>query len=167
MFGTVAIKLLKSYSDYRKDRRKEDDLLVRQYIQSELTKAGERTVNIQVLVAEGTDKKLLKTTKSVKNELDQFLNEAKLGLAGHSYPLLSIQHVRSPSAGDIKKLVEFDEGILERVSNVATASQIIETKVRDGDASLDLDAEMRRLLEYLTVARGLFKDREQFLRSWK
>lgn len=159
-------KLISVYTGYRKDKIKEDDILVRKRLMAEVEKSGEHAKNIVELLYERNDKESLKAIKKVKDELDVFSGEVDLSTTGHQYPFFSIQKVRSPSVSDLKKLVEFDAEMLDKIVNVTETTTKIEDKVIDGD-NLEFVKESLKVRQYITKARNAYKDREDFLRRWK
>jgi hypothetical protein len=162
----VIAKLIAEYTAYRRDRRKEDDILVRRTLEREIGKAAEHIKNIMEQLYEKGQKAEIKKLKTVKDELDVFRSEINLSIVGHMYRFFSVQDVRSPKENDIKRLVDFDAQMCERLVNVTVAMDAVETKVIDGE-EVDLSREFLKIRQYITQIRNVYKERENFLRGWK
>ncbi len=162
----VVVKLITEYTGYRKDRLKEDDILVRKRLQSEILKAQEHSRNILELLHEKQDKKSITGLKKVKDELDVFSSEVELSIMGHKYPFFTIQRARSPSEGDLKKLIKFDGDMLESIVTMTETMTRIETFIIDG-TELEYAKEFATIRQYITKSRNKYQDREDFLRGWK
>ncbi len=162
----AVVKIISDYTGYRKDKIKEDDLLVRKRLISEIEKSEEHTKNILDLLYDKNNNEGIKGIKKVKDELDVFANEADLSLVGHRYPFFTATKVRSPSESDLKKMVEYDLGMLDKMVNVTMATSRIEDLVIGGE-KVDYTTEFSKMRQYVTKARNSYRDRNDFLRGWK
>jgi hypothetical protein len=158
--------MISGYSGYRKDRMKEDDLLVRKRLEAEILKSKEHARNILESLHEKQNKDGIKGYRKVNDELDVFSGEVNLSIVGHNYPIFSIQHIRSPSEADLQQLVQFDADMLDSLVNVTTAMSQIESHLID-DSDIDYAKEFAKMRQYITTSRNRYKDRENFLRGWK
>ena len=163
----VVRKLVSGYMGYRKDKIKEDDLLVRKRLGSEILKAQEHSKNILELLYEKDNTDGMNALKKVKDELDVFYSEIELSPVGHQYSFLDPKKsTRSPTESTLKKLVDFDAGMLDSLVNVTLSMGMIEDYIID-EKNVNYQKELAKIRSNITKSRNNYRDREDFLRRWK
>lgn len=155
----IIARVAAGYSGYRRDRAKEDDALVREALSRELSKSREHLVSIVSHFQRPGNRVEELGTRAAKKAIDEleiFMQEAKLGVVGRSYKFPSRR--KSAKVKDIRRLVAFDEAMVDAAVNISQTAQTLEDKVLAGD-EVDLGMETERLRQYTTACRNRFKDR--------
>lgn len=159
---SVVRRLISGYLGYKEENRKEDDLAVKRHIKSEIEKNRNHLKNILEMAYEKEDMKASESVKGVLDELDVFANEIDMSEAGHRYGFFSTK--TGTSLRQLKKLVKFDESMIEQIEVITEASTQIEDAFIEGE-ELDLQKEMRKIREYVTTTRNTYQDRIQHIKK--
>ncbi len=160
----IVTGLIKAYTGYKRDSRKEDDLAVRRRLMSEITKSKENIKNIIEEAYEMRDMRGSQAVKGALDELDVFSTEVDLSETGHKYPFFSAQVSITKKAQ--KKLIDFDSSLLTNMQNVTIASNKIADMMLD-EKKLNLRREAKKLKNYITKARNAYRDRIELIRRMK
>ncbi|MEW5759487.1 MAG: hypothetical protein AB1779_01820 [Candidatus Thermoplasmatota archaeon] len=156
--------IIGKYHAYAIGKRKEDDIAVRKKIASELSKARKKMVNLMGEYYEGKDKKTCIAIQKIIDEIDTFSNDVDLSETGHIYPFFSIQ--KSINEEQVKKLIEFDRTIIEKVQNVGIATGTIENMLIE-KREIDINRELKKIKQYVIDGKNQYKDRRDFIRGLK
>lgn len=160
----IVAGLIKAYTGYKRDTRKEDDLAIRRRLMSEIAKSKENIKNILEEAYEKRDMSGSEAIKGALDELDIFSSEVDLSETGHKYPFFSPQVSITKDAQ--QKLIDFDSSLLTNMQNVTVATNKIADLMLD-DEEIDLRREAKKVKNYITKARNAYRDRIELIRRLK
>ena len=131
-------------------------MAVRRKIMSQLNNLRQHLLNI--MEDGGLDTRI--GSQRLIDVVDVFRNEVEMAETGHKYPFFSTQ--RSVSGKMLKKLIDYDAGIIQQLEK---ALEAISTLERSGDDEEVISKGLRMLKEYITTARGQFENRVAVMKN--
>jgi len=157
----LIIKFIQEYQAYRRNCRKEDDILVKQKIIDELSSL--RTMIIQFTNEMNTkDFSLFKAMKSMKNAIDVFIQDVEYSLSGHSYPFFSPQTSVGPH--QLKKIMKFDLSLLEKTKDLISRFEELQNKYIDAEERTMLQ-EFRLFNQMIAESKNKFRQRNEVIKK--
>lgn len=162
MIGTIFG--IASYFRYREGKRKEDDIAVRKKLLTEIEKSKEHLTNIIDEASEKNDTKSVEATKKITDELGIFRTEVDLSEMGHHYPFFALQKSITTSA--LQKLINYDSSLIETMSAATETCKRIENALINNE-NIDVVWELKKVRQYVTIARNEYKNRRDYIRGLK
>ena len=136
----------------KREKRKEEDLYVREEIFREINKIKNYLEEFDSKIA-----------KEINDDLDIFYKEVEMVESGHKYPMFSPQ--KSAGSRTLKKVKKYDEEILEKIGNVTESLKQLLNEMNNEE--IDVEKELGEIRNYLTEVRNDFKDRFGILKGVK
>ena len=151
-------RLAGNYSGYKSGRRKEDDLMIRRKLMSQLDTMRDHLINIM----EDSDLGDRIEVQKLIDVLDTFRNEIELAETGHKYPFFS--HQRGLSRGVLKSLIKYDHEMIKQLEAALEATSILEKSLVHEDSGSPSPG-LRTIKEYITTSRGQFDNRVSVIKN--
>ena len=162
--GKVLLKSVKAsiptYTGYDRKKRKEDDLALRDKLSSHIKNARGVMTNILEEVNSKEDKNTNEIIKKIMDELDLFYNDITLSEKWHKE-----KHFRSSRWTDKKtvlNVMEFDLSMIEAMDNVKVSCKKLYFKIINNE-EIQLNTELKKIKQFVTVARSDFNERNDFI----
>jgi hypothetical protein len=154
--------LFGSYQAYQTGKIKETDEGLRDDIRRRLTMIRSHIVNIETRAVDNSEIKLMKQAGRVRSVLDRFSSDIKMGISGS----VGSSHIQAETVSrkQIKKLIEHDKNILERLVKLTNIVNLAESHSANSsaesipdvsDAEQLLTSIMNRYLERQTLLGGI------------
>lgn len=157
--GSKILKSIVPGYDYRaKKDRLNTDYAVRNKLTRELDKSYDTLKEIGSLAYNDGCRDILQHITAAEGSIDLFKNKIENAAYGLS-PFFKQEHVGD---ANIIKLIEFDANLVDELSVVTNATDLIYDNVLEGKTS-DITIQMRKLKRDVDRMSNKFKDREDFL----
>ncbi len=159
--------LIGGYGAYSRERRREDDVAVREEILRAANRIRHHLNNVHDAAYRDEESSLAGACARAIEEVDALKNDVDKAATGGEHPLFSLQ--KSPSKKTIGKLVTHDHFTLKMVTKAVRASNEVEVAAANSDeadggeegTSVKI-AECQRLV---SSCRGHFSERNKILRN--
>ena len=151
-------KIAVRYSGYKLGRRKEDDLAIRRKLMLQLDTFRQHILNIM----EDGDLDTRIETQKIVDVADMFRNDIEMAESGHKYPFFSAQ--RSVTGKMLKSLIKYDARMIQQLEGALKAISVLEKALARGEKD-SAETGLRTIKEYLTTARGQFKNRTAIMKK--
>ena len=149
------------YCAYRFDSRKEDDASIRKWLATKLETARSRATGAMRLASSKNDAETATRINEIIDELDLFKNDALLAETGVRGKFFSSKS--AASVGSLKRLIEYDAKILERVEKGAKAIEALEEALASDENGAAKGATRIRVA--FSSAHGDFRERVKYIRG--
>ena len=149
------------YCAYRFDSRKEDDASIRKWLGTKLETARSRATGAMRLASSKNDAETATRINEIIDELDLFKNDALLAETGVRGKFFSSKS--AASVGSLKRLIEYDAKILERVEKGAKAIEALEEALASDENGAAKGATRIRVA--FSSAHGDFRERVKYIRG--
>ena len=149
------------YNAYRFNSRKEDDASIRKWLATKLETARSRATGAMRLASSKDDAETATLINEIIDELDLFKNDALLAETGVRGKFFSSKS--AASVGSLKRLIEYDAKILERVEKGAKAIEALEEALASDENGAAKGATRIRVA--FSSAHGDFRERVKYIRG--
>lgn len=146
------------------NKGKDEYLIVRQKLITEILKSRENFDNIIGTLYETKDTKSINAVKKVIDELELFSNEVELSETGHKY--LEQTPQSSINTKTINKLITFNNSLMDNLKIVTKTGNKISNLLLD-EESLDIPFEMKKIKKYVIDARTKYKNSLELIKELK
>ncbi len=150
------------YNAYRFDSRKEDDASIRKWLATKLEAARSRATGAMRLASSKNDTETATRINEIIDELDLFKNDALLAETGARGKFFSSKS--AASVGSLKRLIEYDAEILERVEKGAKAIGSLEEALASDEDGAAKGATKIRVA--FSSAHADFRERVKYVRGF-
>ena len=150
------------YCAYRFNRRKEDDASIRKWLATKLETARSRATGAMRLASSKDDAETATRINEIIDELDLFKNDALLAETGVRGKFFSSKS--AASVGSLKRLIEYDAKILERVEKGAKAIEALEEALASDENGAAKGATRIRVA--FSSAHADFRERVKYVRGF-
>lgn len=152
------------YGAYSRERKREDDVAVREEVSRAATRARNHLNNVHDAAYRAKNSEITSACARAIEEVDALKNDVEKAATGGEHPFFSIQ--KSASKSIIKKLIKHDHDTLTMLKKAVNKSNEIE----QDNATGTLENSMARIAEcqqLISSCRGHFSERSAVLKGMR